>query len=317
MIQRLTLQNFGPFKDLDVTFEEITRIKGDNGSGKSHIFEALDLVLNSKGFPEYFVHNNESFASAKVYLSNGISIERVRNNNIQYALITEGEERKFSNPLQIKEEVGRLTRFMNKQLDVNTEISCQFIPIDADQFFMIEGIAPATVMRRISNLVSGSDFSVARKAVEGHLRDRVAVGKYLQKELKEKGSKFEDLSVGYIEGLNSKFKDLSVLVEDSCTLYEDSLDLTQRLDNLEQLKFSIKKEDFIKADTLYNSYLEIIDTYNVLNEKETVLKKTINTIEDLENRIAEAQKEKDVLFTELINKGNICSLCGGFIEDAR
>ena len=305
MIVRLTLHNFGPFADYTIFFSKLTRIKGDNSVGKSHIVDALQIALLSKAFPDTYIKHGAEEASVEVELSSGVIIKRVRDKVAQYVHIHEPEQepKKYTNPLKMAEEVSRVTRFSSKKIDAQTTVDLQFLPIESDQFFMVQGVSAPVVLRRITNLITGSDLSHSKKGIQDSYKEIEAVLKYNRRIIKESGSKFTD---NFGECLSIK---------------------TEQLENLGKLKEDIiaKKKSLAVLESALGAvrvYPSTLDEYITAGPRTTLLtlEKKTEELRKLVAQLIDIQKyekdlkllitERNTLEKDLLDAGLLCKECG-------
>jgi energy-coupling factor transporter ATP-binding protein EcfA2 len=70
-LKKLTLKNFKGIKDLSLDFDKTTNIYGDNGTGKTTIFDAFTWLLFDKDSQDRIVGDKESNFQIKTYDSTG------------------------------------------------------------------------------------------------------------------------------------------------------------------------------------------------------------------------------------------------------
>ncbi|HLX53504.1 MAG TPA: AAA family ATPase [Aquella sp.] len=161
-ILRLTLNNFGPAKDLTVEFSQLSSIRGQNSTGKTFsIFNALECALLNEEFPEQYINHNAKFASIKVEFTDGSYIFRERIGNKQSLTLGDKDNIFFQSKDKVSDcgdIVRKFTQFDVVKFDGKTPESLQFVPIDAAQTYLISGLSPENVLKRISTIMCGGEL---------------------------------------------------------------------------------------------------------------------------------------------------------------
>lgn len=171
-IDKVVLRNYRSHENSEITFGMLTSIIGENDQGKSNVYRGLEMVLQCQPFSDAQLRYGTKEGSVTVYFTDGSWIERTRRGTKQTCTLHDGK--KAITYDTIKDIVGIVqdfTGFKPVTIDKNSKPeSVQLIPIDAGQTFLITGISPDGVMRRINRLMSGAGIETARITLEKELR---------------------------------------------------------------------------------------------------------------------------------------------------
>lgn len=171
-ITKVVLRNYRSHENSTVEFGPLTSIIGENDQGKSNVYRALDMVLTNAAFSDAQLRYGTKEGSVKVFFSDGTWIERTRKGTKQTCVLFDGKKETVYDTIKdITGIVQDFTGFKPITIDKNSRPeSVQLIPIDAGQTFLITGISPDGVMRRVNRLMSGAGVETARLALEKELR---------------------------------------------------------------------------------------------------------------------------------------------------
>lgn len=210
-----------------IEFDTLTSIIGENDQGKSNVYRALEMVLLHKPFSESQLRYGTKSGSVKVMFTDGTWIERTRDGSKQTCTLFDGHAAFTYNTIKdIGEVVINFTGFRPVMVDKNSRPeSVQLIPIDAGQTFLITGISPDGVMRRINRLMAGSGVETARIALEKELRSIEKTNEVQEAAMREQEAVVEALNAPIWSELEGDRKRLNELLEEhqSVTCQLDAL----------------------------------------------------------------------------------------------
>lgn len=170
-IKSLQLKNFTTWETLNVEFDQVTCIKGNNGQGKSNILLALEIILFNDDFPDTLIKRGQKDAWIKVEFSDGSSILRERNKKGQTITLTDiaGKSTTY-NSTKCTEQVQEFTGFKPIKLDANaTAERLQVIPPKYPHFLMSK--SPDVTMRYLSALIGGQGIETVKTTLVKELND--------------------------------------------------------------------------------------------------------------------------------------------------
>lgn len=167
-IKTVVLHNYRTHVDSTIELGMLTSFTGENGCGKSNIWRALNMVLTHGPFTEKALHYGTKEGFVRVVFDDDTWIERQRNGSKQKLIIFDGKKpTEYATIKDVGGIVEEFTGFSPVKIDKNaTAESVQLIPIHAGQTFMILGVSPEVVQRRIQRLMHGAGVETAKMTLE-------------------------------------------------------------------------------------------------------------------------------------------------------
>lgn len=174
LIKTLILNNICRIENAEIEFGMLTKVIGENDAGKStSIYNTLEIVLLGENFSEDMVRIGCKRASIEVVFTDGSSTYWERAGKKQLVILKDasGSTRDYTTvkdivPL-IREHSGCTEVILDKS---SGKESFQFVPLDAPQTYLLHGVAPSTVLRRITKVVGGSGAETAKQKIEADKR---------------------------------------------------------------------------------------------------------------------------------------------------
>ena len=218
MLKSLYIKNFAIIKESEISFEDgLNIITGESGSGKSIIFEALNIILGSRASFEYIRHGEEKSIIEAIFL----------NDSLEYKL---GVSRTFLNDSPIK--VQDLKKLTSKLADFHSQ--------DENNILSNKAIH-----------ISYYDNSNSISSIKTEFREmyNLLINKYSElNELKEK-KKEADTKKDYYEFQLTEINKISPEAEEYDTL-RDKLDLMENSEEIHDISEETKNLTTGKRDSI-------------------------------------------------------------------
>ncbi|MGC9079843.1 MAG: AAA family ATPase, partial [Nanopusillaceae archaeon] len=290
----IKLENFKLYKEKAINFDDKNIIIGENGAGKTSIFQAILYALFGKDSLQYLdVNSVENLirytsTSATIILEFGDENKRylverkINRYGENLAVLYEGEKSSV---------IASGTEIVNKKIReiLNIRKADKFGEIlyikqgDLGRYISLSGKIELT--KKLESLFDIEYYSIILKVIEGLLRDLEKEKEYLER---EKNSLFKDI-ITYRELFGNK--DISQLLEEA-----------KRYEELKRLREMIYK-DYIELKTLENeidySLLSqenyLLNKLNELIEKEKILKENIIDLESEKKNLKYEKVSEDLL----------------------
>lgn len=125
MLKSLYIKNFAIIKETEINFDKgLNIITGESGSGKSIIFEALNIILGNRASFEYIRHGEDKAIIEAVFLNDKISFDldkQIIENEfiVRKELRKSGVSRTFLNDTPVK--IQDLKKLTNKLADFHSQ----------------------------------------------------------------------------------------------------------------------------------------------------------------------------------------------------
>jgi exonuclease SbcC len=277
IIKEINIRNFRSHKNTNISFNKgITTIIGQNGSGKSSIFEAMNYALYAK--------SNAKIDDLKKRDTNYFIVELVFEiGGVEYRVLRRRGKGGNEDKLYIN---GRSSPSVEGNSEVNNKIK-EILGIDRDVFLNAIYIKQG----EISNLINLKPAE--RKKLIGKL---LGIDKYektweeLKNVIVELNGKLEYIK-GELNQIDSTKNDIDKLKEEISTKEKKLLELQNKYDVVEKIKE--EKEEIInqynKKEKRFN---ELNNTLAKLNYDIESLKKDID---NLKNDLEDIDKYRDIL----------------------
>lgn len=184
-LQTLELHNFLSHKNTVLEFDEIsTVIVGDNGSGKTSVLRALDVLLFGSDFKESWQSAWGGVSRIKVTFTDGSALERTRNGKNQETVFfnTDGTKELFKGVRDVKDKISEFTGCRKVALDKAKDqaMQLQYIKVNEGRFML--DLSPEVTMRILSSLFSGLGIEYAKVEISKSSRKLVEAISVLESE---------------------------------------------------------------------------------------------------------------------------------------
>jgi DNA repair exonuclease SbcCD ATPase subunit len=169
MIKQLKLVNFGPHKNSVINFNtNFNKIKGDNGSGKTFIIEALKILTLNESFSQKDIKKGEKNCELELVHDN-YTIKKVYNGKTVTTYITPNgcETEKLVGAKGYDDRIENLTKFRKMELSKATK-SYNFIPVSEQISQYI--FSPKDLMRVTLRQYSTVDFKLITQELETEIK---------------------------------------------------------------------------------------------------------------------------------------------------
>jgi len=326
LLTRMLLINWHYIKYQVIDFSDINFLTGKNGSGKSTVIDALQLVLMGDTGGYYFnkAANDKSQRTLKGYLRGEVAEDEetntvyLRNNDFSSYLVLEFHDKKS-----------------NRHFCLGVVFDCYDDGSHDHQFFYLNDMLPGSHF-----IADGTELN--RKGLKAFFFNNYARGKY---EFFETNSKYQEVALGKLGQVNKKFfrllkkavpfspiMDIKGFISEFVCDVENKIDITDMQENIRYYKQLEHESEIVKKKiellkeikTQHYSYSEElqrlqIQKYLIDRGMEEQLQNRITGISDdirkLQAKIAETDenlqakeaeldslnKERDRLFEEKIN----------------
>ncbi len=326
LLTKMLLINWHYIKYQIIDFSDINFLTGKNGSGKSTIIDALQMVLLGDTSGYYFnkAANDKSQRSLKGYLRGEVAEDEetntvyLRNDDFSSYLVLEFHDKKS-----------------NQYFCLGVVFDCYDDGSHDHQFFYLNDKLP-------DNHFIDNGTELNRKGLKAFFFNNYAKGKY---EFFETNTKYQEVALGKLGQINKKFfrllkkavpfspiMDIKGFISEFVCDVENKIDITDMQENIryyKQLEHDLeivkKKIELLKdIKNQYNSYSEELQKLEIQKylidrgTEEQLQNRIINVSEDIkilkgkieeinlslkakENELVSLNKERDRLFEEKIN----------------
>lgn len=279
LVKALELRNVCRIERERIEFGMLTRVEGENDAGKStSVYAALEIALLCDPFPESMVRRGEREASIRVEFTDGSSVERRRSGAKQECTLVyaDGTRKDFLTVKDIVDEVRAFTGCQEIRLDKNASPeSFQFIPLDAPQTYLLHGVDPRGVLKRITKVAGGAGIETAKATIESEIRKQNAA---------------KDQLAAVVEAGHTRIKDVWEIA--------GVAKLTEQVNEIQDLEQEIEERVRV-LDTLTNFHKEWKEVTDIQKEVDRVkfdeVGAEIDELEALQRQHAVAVREADDL----------------------
>jgi len=287
-IKKLSLRNFQSHRETDLEFTPgLNIIVGPSDQGKSAIIRALRWLIYNEPRGTGFIRVGESRCQVRVELSNGVAVERIRDESgriNRYILEIPGEEamvfERFNRevPLEVRKALGiqKLVIDRDKALEIN--LSSQ---LEAPFLLEETGSTRSKVLGRMANLHiidaaqrdTNRDIGQALQEISRLEGDIASLDVQLQEyaDLEE-----EELRLQKLESLLQRLTEL----EGTLQKLEEARDLLE--ENRRQTEETVKVlAELARIDEAYESYAVFNRLLREMQEIQELQEKRRRTLEEL------------------------------------
>lgn len=288
IFKQLKLKNFKSHADTTIDFNNgITMIIGDNGAGKSSIFEAISFALykktTGKGISSLIRSNK-----GREVLEMSVELTFI-NNGIEYKVIRRKNKSKTSAELLKRNSLSGFDLICSGDSVVNGEIK-DILQIDADLFL---------------NAIYVRQGEIADLVAKTPAERKLLIGKLLKLEELEKAWKNAlplinnyEMRAAELKGLISSDSELSVelkyKLQEHAELSQRKKDLAKEIETLEKYMESIlsKKLSYEEEKKIFEELnLKLESEQNIYN----TIKKSKDELQDRVDEITKLESEKNRL----------------------
>lgn len=326
LLTRMLLINWHYIKYQVIDFSDINFLTGKNGSGKSTIIDALQLVLMGDTGGYYFnkAANDKSQRTLKGYLRGEVAEDEetntvyLRNDDFSSFLVLEFHDQKS-----------------NQHFCLGVVFDCYDDGSHDHQFFYLNDKLPENHF-----VVDSTELN--RKGLKAFFFNNYAKGKY---EFFETNSKYQEVALGKLGQINKKFfrllkkavpfspiMDIKGFISEFVCDVENKIDITDMQENIRYYKQLEHESEIVRKKTellkviknQHNSYSEELQRLEIQKYlidrgvEEQLLNRMVNVSEDIkrlhekieetnlslqdkERELTALNKERDCLFEEKIN----------------
>ena len=336
IINELHMMNFKSYKDTTISFNEgVTIITGENGAGKSTIFEAIHYALYKKNTKNTIRNNQDNMLVELTFTEKGntYKVKRTRTNdknhsqlyqyntkNDEYELLSDSNTETdnmikeltsmdsdlFLNAIYIKQ--GEITDLISKTASERKKLISRLLGVD-----VLEGCweSMLQIINTYNNKESMIEGRLSNKSTieedKKRLNDELVA---LEKEYDIKGddeNKLMDEKHGIIDGLSllsEQAKEHTLL----CNSLENEEREFSRLRN-EMVALSIKHKEMMEIEGLIHMLEEQLSRISV-----DVLKSSITGLGNETNYCKQQNKELSKRLNELEDTEDECPVCKSKIQ---
>lgn len=303
MITKLELTNYKSHKHTVLEFDKLVGIVGDNGSGKSNIFRALQTVLLNKSFTKKHIRRGEKEARICVTFDDGRQIEKIRTSSTLTTYLRNlntNEVSKYIGSQGLTEKINNFSHFQEGSSDGPENLQ---LVKSSEQFFLIDGWSDETILKRVSNLFSSTSIETAKISLESKLRglsQRMLIKREEQTNLDNRLKRYEN-----IKTIKKEFKHLDKIIDEIRQI--DSM--LSDIDGLIKA-YHLAGSLLVKTHETYSEMVGNADLIHSYKQKRRLIE---NQIRDMHNYIENYKsKHKDLvaLNKEIESINKVCPLCG-------
>ncbi|NPA62548.1 MAG: SMC family ATPase [Methanococci archaeon] len=318
IIKEIKMNNFKSHANSKITFDKgIVAIIGENGSGKSSIFEAVFFALF--GVDSNFKYENIISKNRK-----SVRVEldfEVRGDN--YKIIREydngGKAKLYKNGKLYASSISAVNKTVNEILGIDKNLFLNSIYIKQGEIAKFLMLKPSERMETIAKLLGIDEFEKCYQKMGEILKEYKSKLERLEGELSNKES-FEQELRDMEKKLQEKIDELSKINETIKKIGKELKDAEDELSNIEKKKLQYEK--FIskleerktalelnkqKLNTLKYDFNIITEAMKFLEDHKAEYEKytsVVNRIEEIENKLKDL-KESYENYVRLANKKDI------------
>lgn len=336
IINELHMMNFKSYKDTTISFNEgVTIITGENGAGKSTIFEAMHYALYKKNTKNTIRHNQDSMLVELAFTEKGntYKVRRTRMNDknhsqlyqyntqtTKYELlsdsntetdtmikeITNMDSDLFLNAIYIKQ--GEITDLISKTASERKKLISRLLGVD-----VLEGCWEK--MLQIINTYNNNE-----SMIEGRLSTKPTV----ESEYERLNEELVTLEKEYTDKVDDEenLRDEKQRLTDKLTVLSEQVNehtlLCNSLEN-EEREFSRLRNEMVALSIKHKEMMEIEGIIHMLEEQLSqisvdMLKSSINELGNETNYCKQQNKELSKRLNELEDTEDECPVCKSKIQ---
>jgi len=283
-IQKVKIENFQSWKEVEINFDSFNIIEGNSSSGKTAVLRAISMVLQND-WDTSWLRKGESKAKVSLFYDDGTVLVRCRGNENSITLVVKdhlvNKWEKFSNeyPPEVTDVIQMDAYNFSSQFDGHF-----FIGLSPNK--RAEALGEFSDLSKIDQLISLNQKNIRQSNSNNKFLNETIDGLLLDKER--------------VDDIKSSLPS-SQQIEEVNQLLEQTNKLKQYLQQLSQL------EEFNKELELVQVFQECLDLYHQTKRLSTRLElnKIQNQMQGLEQQMKSLQNQIE---------GSVCPICHNIIK---
>lgn len=198
MLSKLTLENYRSYGSAVIDFGVVTGIIGLNNHGKTSVYRALSMILSNGDFRPKDIRHGTKQASVEVEFLDGSKIRRERTASTQKLTVTTADGQVLG-PYAKVSDMDELVQGISGVRPVNLTKGeaadyIQLVGVDSPQNFLVGGVNPATVLKRINKLAGGAGLETTKQKLLTQLKGMKTNAEFLNMEHQKAEAELAELS---------------------------------------------------------------------------------------------------------------------------
>jgi hypothetical protein len=294
LLSKLTLENYRSYGSAVIDFGVVTGIIGLNNHGKTSVYRALSMILSNGDFRTKDIRHGTKHASVEVEFLDGSKIRRERTASTQKLIVTTADGQVLG-PYAKVSDMDEVVQGISGVRPVNLTKGeaadyIQLVGVDSPQNFLVGGVNPATVLKRINKLAGGAGLETTKQKLMSQLKAMKTNSEFLEREHQQAESELAELDAIDFEQLGAIKEELSKLIalykanetyESVLLRFEREVEALQPFEHLVEQNIALSSI-ILDLEPLVNEYYQLDYEFRLIEVNEEQVKNLLTELAALE-----------------------------------